>query len=187
MHGLSSYFFIRIGILGHVGRFRSVRGEKFDRGAQVICRTHRGLETGVVLAAASLPTTDSVEQAHMPDGTVLRRQTEADRMLLARLEKNRQHAFDACVDLLKKNDLSATLVDVEHLFDGRSLYFYFLGGVSPAVDGLTQQLADAYDSEVQFRAFADVVDAGCGPDCGTSPDGDCGTGCASCAAAPACS
>ena len=59
------------------------------------------------------------------------------------------------------------LVDVEHLFDGQSLFFYFLGDTTPELDALTGELAEIYEAQVQFRKFTDTLTAGCGPGCGT--------------------
>ena len=80
-------------------------------------------------------------------------------------------------------------MDVEHLFDGQSLYFYFLGEVTPELDAITGELAEIYETKVQFRKFAETLVKGCGPDCGTedAAGNGCGTGgCATCAAASAC-
>jgi cell fate regulator YaaT (PSP1 superfamily) len=181
-----SDFFVRVGVLGQVGRFRARDGQRYRRGARVICRTERGLETGEVLVAASRATDPESPDLVAPDGGILRRCTVEDELLLARLERNRREAYDACTELLANRGLSAVLVDVEHLFDGRSLYFYFLGPVSPEVDAITEQLAEAYDAEVQFRAFSDTVQQGCGPDCGTENAAGCGSSCASCAIGPTC-
>jgi hypothetical protein len=80
------------------------------------------------------------------------------------------------------------LVDVEHLFDGQSLFFYFLGGESPEIADLTSELADAYEAKVQFRKFTDTLSQGCGPGCGTEEaENGCGTGaCSTCAILSAC-
>ena len=80
-------------------------------------------------------------------------------------------------------------MDVEHLFDGRSLYFYFLGEVTPEVEALTGELAAAYKAKVQFRKFVDALTVGCGTGCGTEEAAGqgCATGaCTSCAVAQAC-
>ena len=77
----------------------------------------------------------------LPDGVLLRRVTLEDDLLLARLERDREQAFAQCAELLSNAAWPVTLVDVEHLFDGRSLFFYFLGNVTPEVDALTQELA----------------------------------------------
>ena len=71
------------------------------------------------------------------------------------------------------------LVDVEHLFDGQGLFFYFLGTVPDEVESLTSQLAAAYETKVQFRKFTETLIEGCGPGCGTEEAKGNG-GCESC-------
>jgi hypothetical protein len=175
---------IRVGALGRVGRFTSVDAVRYPRGSQVICRTSRGLEVGEVLAPAG---DDGNFTAS--DGSLLRGMTPEDHLLLARLEKHRDEAFSACQTLLAERNVSAVLMDVEHLFDGRSLYFYFLGEVTPELEAITAELAETYETQVQFRKFAETLTAGCGPGCGTedAAGSGCGTGgCSSCAVSSAC-
>ncbi len=109
-----------------------------------------------------------------------------DELLIARQRKNRAAAMTACQRLLSEHHSNAVLMDVEQLFDNSSLYFYFLGDVSPELERLTAELAEEYDSHVAFRKFAETVASGCGPDCGTeAAAGFCGTtagGCATCGA-----
>jgi len=78
-------------------------------------------------------------------------------------------------------------MDVEHLFDGQTLVFYFLGEMTPELESLTSELAELYETHVQFRKFAETVTAGCGPDCGTEEAGGCTTCATGCAVAGACS
>ena len=152
------------------------------RRARVVCRTTRGLEIGEVLA-------NDCDVEGSPDGTLIRKITVSDELLLQRLDRHKQQAFRACELLLRERGLPAVLVDVEHLFDGRALYFYFLGEPTPEMEQLTAELAEVYDAEVQFRRFAQTLVTGCGPGCGTeeATGSGCGTsGCASCAVAGAC-
>lgn len=178
---MSETFFVRTGALGHVGRFRCADRLVVDRDARVICRTRRGLEVGQVLSASIDAT-----QIDQTDGTLLRRVTTEDDLLLARLEKNRHDAYLACVHLLEERQLDVQLMDVEHLFDGQSLYFYFLGELTAEIEQVTSELAETYETKVQFREFTDAVTRGCGPDCGTESAAGCGDGCASCSIASAC-
>jgi hypothetical protein len=172
--------FVRVGLLGSVGRFASADRQRYARGTRVVCRTVRGLEVGEVLSPA-----DDADQAE--DGTLLRRVTTQDDLLIARLEKNRDEAFVACSDRLSKLQSPAVLLDVEHLFDGQSLYFYFLGETTPELDALTAELAEVYEAKAQLQKFAETLIAGCGPDCGTEEAGGCGTGgCSTCAVVGAC-
>ncbi|MCA9213433.1 MAG: hypothetical protein KDB27_10235 [Planctomycetales bacterium] len=176
----SSKHFVRVGVLGHVGRFESSDGAIHPRGRRVICRTRRGLELGEVL---SVSTTDDTLSS---DGNLLRAVTVEDELLIARMERNRADAYDECVRRLEQRNISVPLMEVEHLFDGQTIYFYFLGEVTPDIELLTSELAEAYETKVQFRDFADAVERGCGPDCGTESAEGCGTGCSSCAVAMAC-
>ncbi|MEM8946026.1 MAG: PSP1 C-terminal domain-containing protein [Planctomycetota bacterium] len=176
--------FVRFSLLGEVGRFVSANAVRYPRSARVIVRTARGLEVGQVL---SEPTTgDSTERN---DGQILRKMTVEDDLLVARLEKHRHAAFDACDRLLRENRVAATLMDVEHLFDGAGLFFYFLGEVPAEAEQFTRQLAAKYEKTVEFRKFAETLAEGCGPGCGTEEamgQGGCDS-CTSCAVAAACS
>ena len=168
--------------MGNVGRFRAVEPVLFERNMRVICRTPRGLELGEVLAQVESVQSDAC------DGELLRQVAVEDDLLLARLDKNRNAAFEACCELLHECQIDNVLLDVEQLFDGSSLYFYFLGDVSPELESLTTELAVRYDSQVRFSQFAEAVVAGCGPDCGTeSAAGQCSQGgCSTCALAKTC-
>jgi cell fate regulator YaaT (PSP1 superfamily) len=163
---------VRVGRLGWVGQFRAADSVEYPPHADVIVRTSRGLEVGQVVA----PLTQRVS-ADARAGLILRGMTTEDRLLAARLAKGRTAALSACAALLSEHGLDATLIDVEHLFDGKSIYFYDLGKVSSAVTAMTNRLAETYAAQVNFRGFTEALDEGCGPACGT-PTG--GTGCASC-------
>ena len=175
---MGRHHLVRVGALGQVGRFTAVDATCYPRHARVVLRTARGLELGEVLT----PPGDESESARA-DGSILRGVTIEDQLLEARLERNRQAAFDACAERLGQLASPPVLMDVEHLFDGQSLYFYFLGETTPEVEAITTELAELYDAQVQFRKFAETVTAGCGPDCGTESAAgggctSCGTGCA---------
>lgn len=173
---------VRVGAIGHVGRFVSVDPVTLERGSRVICRTGRGLEVGEVLAHS-----DRVAGRGESDGSLLRRMSAEDELLWARLCKNRDEAFAACQRFLAEQRLDVALLDVEPLFDGSRLFFYFLGEVPPQLEARLDQLAAAYESEAKLAEFADAVEHGCGPDCGTEGAAGCGTaGCATCSIASAC-
>lgn len=185
-----SHHLLRVGVLGHVGRFASTDLVRYPRGARVIARTRRGLETAEVLSHIGGPDAGALAagQGSEPDGTILRGMTVEDDLLEARLRKHRQEALAACEVRLRERGLDAALIDVEHLFDGQSLYFYFLGQTPPEFGELTAELTELYEAQVQFRRFADAVEVGCGPGCGTAgATGHCGDSCATgCAIAGAC-
>ena len=174
-------YLVRVGLLGHVGRFAPAGMSRYRRAARVVCRTVRGLEVGEILAEAD----DS--PAGEADGTLLRPVTVEDDLLLERLERNRDEAFAACTRLLEERGSAAVLMDVEHLLDGSSIYFYFLGEPPAEAAPLIAELAEAYEAQVQFRRFAETLTEGCGPGCGTEDaENGCGASCGTCAVAAAC-
>jgi cell fate regulator YaaT (PSP1 superfamily) len=170
--------------MGQVGRFAAVDAVRYPRHSRVVVRTRRGLEVGNVLA----PPDERDESRAFADGEILRGMTVQDDLLEARLEKHRQEAYQACAALLGENGVPAVLVDVEHLFDGEGLFFYFLGDVPTDLEAYTERLAETYEAKVQFRKFTETLIEGCGPGCGTDDvkgRGGCDT-CSSCAVAGAC-
>src|SRR5687768_17140615 len=106
---VAAHHLVRIGVMGHVGRFDSVDGILYARHARVICRTARGLEVGEVLASSEM-------NGHEADGMLVRRLTVEDDLLLTRIERNRDEAFQACNELLAERNLPTVLMEVEHLF-----------------------------------------------------------------------
>ena len=182
---MSQVHLLRVGALGNVGRFLSVDAVRYPRGSRVVARTARGLETAQVLTHGG---------GHSPsaslDGSILRGMTVEDDLLVARLHKYRHKAYSACAARLTEMGLGVTLMDVEPLFDGKTLVFYFLGERPPELQGLIDELTELYEAKVQFRRFTEVATAGCGPGCGTdqATGGGCGTACGGgCALAGACS
>ncbi len=172
---------VRVGALGTVGYFTAVDAVCYPRAARVIVRTGRGLELGEVLAE-----TDETANECATAGSILRGVTVEDDLLLARLEKNRSEAYDACAGRLARLALPSVLMDVEHLFDGRTLVFYFLGEMTAELEAVTSELAELYESQVQIQKFADAVNEGCGPGCGTEAASGCKTCVSGCAISAAC-
>jgi cell fate regulator YaaT (PSP1 superfamily) len=178
---VSRHYFVRVGLLAQVGRFTPADAASYRRGSRVVCRTRRGLEAGEVLAEADACA--SLED----DGAILRPVTVEDELLQERLERHRDEAFEACTRLLSERGVSAVLMDVEHLLDGGAIYFYFLGDPPAEAAPLLAELAEAYETKVQFRRFAETLTEGCGPGCGTeNAENGCGAACSVCSVASAC-
>lgn len=178
---------VKIGLMGTVDRFDAPDFRRYDRDTQVICRTQRGLEHGTVLCDLSADEIESGDASvQHPAGELLRQTGPEDRMILERLERFRDKAFAACNRLLEQQGVPGVLVDVEHLFDGESVHFYFLGQPDERLNAITEQLAATYERKVRFRKFAETLANGCGPDCGTGIGCGTGGGCSTCSMAGGC-
>jgi hypothetical protein len=154
--------------------------ETLARGQRVVCRTGRGVELGRVISPCSGHHAE-------PEGRVLRRTTMEDELLDARLEKHKQRAVLDCQRALAELRSETLLLEVEHLFDGRTLVFHFLGTVDATIQAVVDRLSDVYENRARTGHFAQLVAQGCGPGCG-SGEGGCGSGggCAVCVVRDAC-
>ena len=153
------------------------------RGEQIICRTPRGIEMGEVMAATN---PEYIETSNA--SKYIRKARPEDELLWRQLTSLSIIASTACQSFLLKKDIPDVLLDVEPLFDGRTLYFHFLGTPSHETEQYVQELSDVYQKSVASSRFALLLEHGCGPGCGTKEKTGCGTGggCAVCAIAGGC-
>jgi cell fate regulator YaaT (PSP1 superfamily) len=95
----------------------------YSRGNQVIVRSERGLEAGEILCEASAQAaTLLTEPTH---GQIVRVLTPDDRQQVDRLREREQAELDTCCRIVQERQLPMELVDVEHLFGGERIIFYF--------------------------------------------------------------
>lgn len=178
----AGHYAVRIGVHGQVGRFTTA-GETFRRGSRVICRTARGLEIGSVLneLKGAWAASDSA------DGQIVRRLTTEDQLLWGHLQELALQSQSACQTWLIASHSSDQLLEVEPLFDGRTLYFHFLNSVSPATDAQLDKLASIFQETVAGSHFSHLLKNGCGPGCGTAEaERGCGGACHSCTVSSRC-
>ncbi len=171
----AQHYLVRWGVQGEVGRFRPLDATPYHRGQRVLCQTPRGVFVGNVLNGLppNRPTTDTLIRAMGVD----------DELLQARLEKFKLSAVEACRARIEELGSDVRLLDVDHAFDGRTLWFHFLGEVPEEIEHLASQLGEEYERLAKVDEFAELLEHGCGPGCGTKEkQGGCGTsgGCSTC-------
>jgi len=142
----------------------------YQRGESVVIQSPRGLEVGEILGTC--------QPDDSPMGEVLRRLAPEDQILVNQLRRFSGLAHARCADWLQETGIEATLLEVEPLLDGQTLYFHFLSGVNGLVQQQVETLAQLYENEVAASDFAHKLAEGCGPGCGT--DKATGRGCGSC-------
>jgi hypothetical protein len=178
-------YLVRVGKLGQIRRFRTLQEAVFRRGSRVVCRTQRGIEVGQVLGPAQLkPST-----VDLADGRLLRSMTVEDEILWGHLQEQADEALNTCQQWLDEQNVVGLLIDVEPLLDGKTLYFHFLSDVSPEIQKHLDHLATIYERSVRESKFAQLLEHGCGPGCGTEEaKNGCGSqgGCAVCHVASKC-
>jgi cell fate regulator YaaT (PSP1 superfamily) len=144
----SPRYIVRHGVMRFLGPF-DTRGTEYSRGSQVVARTERGLEVGEVLCEA---TPRAVEYLSEPSGgVILRALTADDQQQLGRLSDLESQEFDACGRFIEQRKLQMALVDVEHLFGGERIIFYFLAEKRVDFRELVKDLAREFHTRIEMR------------------------------------
>ncbi len=174
-------FFVRLGALAEIQIAESEL--ELSRGSRVVLRSARGVELGEVVS----PATESyIREEGVAPMKVLRLIGRQDEWLLGRLERHKRRAIEKCRQGLLQRQSDATLLDIDHLFDGSSIVLHFLGNVDSETEEYVRLLASEYESIVRTGPLAKLLSEGCGEGCGTSSGGGCGGNCGGCSIASAC-
>lgn len=115
-------------------------------GHNVIVRTPRGVEWGLVMKAYA------TENGEKTVGDVLRKASQADIEKQEDIEERLEvEEFQTCKKLIRKHELPMKLVDVEHLFGGHKIIFYFLADGRVDFRELVRDLAKEYRTRIEMR------------------------------------
>ncbi|MCS7468260.1 hypothetical protein NZK35_16535 [Stieleria sp. ICT_E10.1] len=186
------HYFVRIGVLGEI-RLASALAP-VQRGRRVVVRSPRGIEVAEVISERhgdskrhgdSEQLSDRESSVVDPPGyRIVRPTTDSDELLVARLERYKTQAIEACRTRLNRSASGAMLLDVDQLLDGGTLRMHFLGTVDTDAQRIADEIAEEYESVVRTNHLSDLLTDGCGPECGTTAG--CGSSGGSCAGCSGC-
>src|SRR5581483_3604485 len=84
-------------------------------------------------------------------GEIVRALTQEDRLQVDRLHQSEQREFLRCREFIAQRSLQMELVDVEHLFGGERIIFYFLAEKRVDFRDLVKDLAREYRTRIEMR------------------------------------
>ena len=146
---MPDHFIVRHGVMRFLGDFEAGDGIACSRGADVVIRTDRGHEVGEMLCEATPQALSWIgEPTH---GQILRRLTEEDYRTVDRIRENGRREFDAGQRFIESRRLQMELVDVEHLFGGERIVFYFLAEKRVDFRELVKDLAREFQTRIEMR------------------------------------
>jgi cell fate regulator YaaT (PSP1 superfamily) len=146
---MTATYIIRHGAMRFLGEFTPNPAMLYQRGQAVVLLTERGHEAGEVLCEA---TPQAVQLLSEPTkGEIIRGMTEADRKQAEQLREREEAEFFRCGEFVHQRQLQMELVDVEHLFGGERIVFYFLAEKRVDFRELVKDLAREYRTRIEMR------------------------------------
>lgn len=142
-------YIVRHGAMRFLGEFEAPEGQDFPRGSPVVVRTDRGMELGEVLCEAKPAAMQMI--AEPSNGRILRTLSAEDSKAKTRLRESEVKEFDTCRQFVSQRKLQMELVNVEHLFGGERIVFYFLAEKRVDFRELVKDLAREYQTRIEMR------------------------------------
>ena len=143
-------YIVRYGSTRNIADFSAKGSKQFSRNCAVVVRTNRGVEWGTVLCPATEKTQEYLGKSE-GGGKILREVSEDDRSKLDRLHQSERQEFDGCCEIIKQHKLQMQLVDIEHLFGGERLIFYYLAEKRVDFRELVKTLAKRFRTRIEMR------------------------------------
>jgi cell fate regulator YaaT (PSP1 superfamily) len=142
-------YIVRHGVMRFLGDFEPVPDAAYARGQNVVIRTERGLEMAEILCESTPQTVQMLsEPTH---GQIVRVMGDEDQDQ-ARGTKEKEHgALRCCQDFVAERRLQMDLVDVEWLFGGERIVFYFLAEKRVDFRELVKDLAREFHTRIEMR------------------------------------
>ena len=147
---MGTEYIVRYGSTRNVAEFSARAEPMFLRHSRVVVRTDRGTEWGEVLCPATEQT-----RAYLGNqeaiGKILRTASEEDHRQRDELWQRERDEFAGCQEMIAERKLQMQLVDVEHLFGGERLIFYYLAEQRVDFRELVKGLAKRFKSRIEMR------------------------------------
>jgi cell fate regulator YaaT (PSP1 superfamily) len=142
-------FIVRYGQMRHIGEYEAVEGRVHLRGERVLVRSDRGTEVGEILCRATDRTSAFLENPFR--GQILRAATPDDLSAESRLIDREKQGLAACREFAARRRLQMDLVDVEAIFGGERMVFYYVSEKRVDFRELVKDLARAMQTRIEMR------------------------------------
>ncbi len=146
---MSNRYIVRHGAMRFLGEFEAAAEAAFARGDEVVVRSERGLEVGELLCESNPRAVEFLSEP--TKGQVVRTLTEDDRAQMQRQRQTECQAMETCSRLIGQRRMQMELVDVEHLFGGERIVFYFLAEKRVDFRELVKDLAREFKTRIEMR------------------------------------
>lgn len=146
---MTTAYIVRHGVMRFLGEFQASADGEYTRGQDVVVRTDRGLELGEVLCESNPRALETL--AEPTHGQIVRVVTSQDAAEHDRMRGLEQEAMEICCRLVSQRNLQMELIDVEYLFGGERVVFYFLAEKRVDFRELVKDLARELKVRIEMR------------------------------------
>ena len=143
-------FVVRYGSMRHLGEFSSKRQHVIKRGMDVVVRTDRGVEFGIVLCEANDKTNEYLGE-NVRTGRILRIASDEDRRSLEEVSDREKSFFAEAGRMITDQRMQMQLVDVEQVFGGERIVFYYLAEKRVDFRELVKGMAREFNARIEMR------------------------------------
>jgi cell fate regulator YaaT (PSP1 superfamily) len=143
-------YVVRYGTMRHLGEFSSKRQHTIRRGYDVVIRSNRGVEWGTVLCEASENSAKWLGK-NVVTGRILRLPTDEDRRSQEEVSEREKTFFADGQKMINDDKLQMQLVDVEQVFGGERIVFYYLAEKRVDFRELVKSMAREFNTRIEMR------------------------------------
>jgi cell fate regulator YaaT (PSP1 superfamily) len=143
-------YVVRYGTMRNVGEFTARARDSYVRGDEIVVRSSRGVEWGEVLCVGTKRTREYLKQSDNP-GRILRLVSDEDRRSRDEVMARETEHFDVGSSMIAERSLQMQLVDVEQIFGGERLVFYYLAEQRVDFRELVKDLARHFKTRIEMR------------------------------------
>ncbi len=141
---------VRYGSMRHLGEFTTRQRDTVRRGDDVIIRTDRGVEWGTVLSQSTPRTRDFLAGSKRV-GRILRHASDEDRRSRDEVAEREKDFFNGAEKMVADRKLQMKLVDVEQVFGGERIVFYYLAEKRVDFRELVRDMAKEFNARIEMR------------------------------------
>ncbi|NCO66546.1 MAG: stage 0 sporulation protein [Candidatus Aquicultor secundus] len=123
-------------------------GIDLKSGEKVVVKTSRGMEFGEVVSS---PTEVPDEEIIALLKKVVRRASDDDKSQLTKNKQKEKEAFRVAEEKIAKHRLPMKLIEVEYVFDGSKIIFYFTSDGRVDFRELVKDLASVFRTRIELR------------------------------------
>ncbi len=142
-------YLVRHGVMRFIGVFTADLDFVFRRQETVIVRSDRGLEAGELLCPATPQAVAAIPEPTR--GQLVRCANAEDRKRIADIVDIQKREYTTGRELIVQHKLAMQIVDVEHLFGGERVVFYFLSESRVDFRELVKSMAREFHARIELR------------------------------------